>query len=76
MAVPTPTHTADAPVADAQELQSIYSRRFQANQAYRQRVWGVLVKDFFQKYIPASGTVLDLGCGYGEFINAVEARTK
>ena len=61
---------------DAGELQSIYSRRFQANQQYRQRVWRVLVKEIFQKHIPPSSAVLDLGCGYGEFINAIAAATK
>lgn len=58
------------------ELQTIYSRRFRANQDYRVRVWRVLVKHFFQQHIPPDGAVLDLGCGYGEFINAVTAREK
>jgi SAM-dependent methyltransferase len=61
---------------DAQELQAIYSRRFQANQAYRIRVWRVLVNHFFQKHIPPGAAILDLGCGYGEFINTVKAGAK
>ena len=61
---------------DADELQRIYSLRFQSNQAYRQRVWRLLVKHVFQQYVPADGAVLDLGCGYGEFINTVQARVK
>ena len=55
------------------ELEEVYSRRFDAMRAYRFKVWRVLVEKFFQKYIPAAGTVLDLGCGYGEFINQVGA---
>ena len=31
---------------------------------------------FFSRWIPADATVLDLGCGYCEFINAVRARKK
>jgi len=61
---------------DADELQGIYARRFQANQAYRVRVWSVLIRHFFQRYIPPQAAVLDLGCGYGEFINQVSAAVK
>lgn len=58
------------------ELVAIYSQRFEGRHDYRNRVWQVLIKDFFQRYIPANATVLDLGCGYGEFINNVSCRTK
>jgi len=61
---------------DADELKRIYARRFQANLEYRRGVWRVLVDDFFQRHVPADGAVLDLGCGYGEFINTMRARTK
>jgi len=43
---------------------------------YRDRVWKVLTRQFFQAYVPKDGAVLDLGCGWGEFINNIEARTK
>jgi SAM-dependent methyltransferase len=58
------------------ELQRIYSARFEKTQAYRKKIWSVLVPEFFQRYVPPSATVLDLGCGYGEFINAVQCREK
>jgi len=59
-------------IKDPRELQSIYERRFsEANAAYRQRVWEVLVRDYFQRFVSPEASVLDLGCGYGEFINAV-----
>jgi SAM-dependent methyltransferase len=61
---------------NAEELEKIYARRFRANQAYRQRVWRVLVRHMFQQYVPRDGAVLDLGCGYGEFINTVAAGTR
>jgi SAM-dependent methyltransferase len=55
----------------AEQLQRIYQRRFGGEQDYRNRVWRILVDDFFQRYVPSGGTVLDLGCGYGQFINQV-----
>ena len=60
----------------AQDLQEIYRRRFEATQAYRNRVWKVLTADFFQRYIPAEATILDLGCGYGDFINHIHGLKK
>ena len=59
-----------------QELQSLYERRFRGQADYRRRVWEVLIRQFFDRYIPAQGAVLDLGCGYGEFINQVRARAR
>jgi SAM-dependent methyltransferase len=59
-----------------QELARVYANRFDAKQDYRKRVWEVLTRNFFQQFIPESAAVLDLGCGYGEFINAIKAREK
>jgi SAM-dependent methyltransferase len=58
------------------DLSRIYAQRFAANLDYRKRVWRVLIDSFFGKYVPRNATVLDLGCGYGEFINQVEAGRK
>jgi SAM-dependent methyltransferase len=58
------------------ELMRVYSNRFDAMQAYRGQVWTVLVRQFFQRWVPDSAALLDLGCGYGEFINTVRARAK
>jgi len=60
----------------AQEVQAIYSQRFAGRQQYRQRIWRVLTAEFFQEWVNPSGAVLDLGCGYGEFINQIFARQK
>lgn len=62
--------------ASAHDLQRIYCARFARNLAYRRKIWGVLVESFFQKYIDAQAVVLDLGCGYGEFINTVRCGKK
>ena len=61
---------------DQSDLSRIYAQRFQDNLEYRKHIWRVLITSFFQKYIPKKGSVLDLGCGYGEFINQVTAGSK
>jgi SAM-dependent methyltransferase len=60
----------------ARELQKIYGARFAQNLAYRRKVWNVLVPSFFQKYVALGDAVLDLGCGYGEFINTIRCGQK
>ena len=42
----------------------------------RDTVWQALWLYYFRKIVPADGCVLDLGCGYGEFINNVAARRR
>ena len=43
---------------------------------HRDTVWQALWLYYFRKIVPADGCVLDLGCGYGEFINNVAARRR
>jgi len=59
-----------------EELARIYDNRFGPAQTFRRLIWQVLIRHFFQKFIPETGAVLDLGCGYGEFVNSVKARMK
>ena len=47
-----------------------------AYDAKRQTVWDSLWRYHFRHVVPRDGCVLDLGCGYGDFINAVEARRR
>src|SRR6266851_1176447 len=61
---------------NAADLKRMYEARFTENLAYRQKVWRVLVSNLFQEYVAPRDTVLDLGCGYGEFINAVRCSRK
>ena len=58
------------------DLQKIYWARFSGQQAYRTQVWQVLTRDFFSRWIRLTDTVLDLGCGYGEFSNNIIAGKK
>ena len=39
----------------------------------REIVWGELWRSYFAALVPPDGCVLDLGCGYGSFINTVVA---
>jgi SAM-dependent methyltransferase len=64
-------------IKDPRELQSIYERRFDPHRAaYRRRLWQVLVRGYFSRYIGKDDCVVDLACGYGEFINTVACREK
>jgi len=54
------------------DVQRIYRHRFpESDRPAKARIWRVLVESFFQRFIGPSDTVLDLGCGYGEFLNHV-----
>jgi ubiquinone/menaquinone biosynthesis C-methylase UbiE len=44
--------------------------------ARRRVLWETLVACEFQKQIPPDGTVLELGAGYGDFINSVKAHRR
>jgi SAM-dependent methyltransferase len=44
--------------------------------AKRDTVWKALWRYHFRKIVPADGCVLDLGCGYGDFVNNVTARRR
>jgi len=55
----------------------LYSNRFDADDRHRKAgVWKVLCAHFFQQYVRAGDTVLDLGAGYCEFINHICCRRK
>jgi ubiquinone/menaquinone biosynthesis C-methylase UbiE len=56
-----------------EELRVRYRRRFGPDDTQRQVVWRVLVDEWFSRYLDETKDVLDLGCGWGHFINAVAA---
>ena len=58
-------------------LKTLYSNRFD----YKERkakiaLWKVLITDFLQKYVDKKADVLDIGGGYCEFINHIQAKEK
>lgn len=56
-------------------IKKIYRQRFKEFEA-RNKVWSVLARDFFQQFIRKGDIVVDIGCGYGEFINNILAKEK
>jgi SAM-dependent methyltransferase len=63
-------------MANRLDVEAIYSQRFAGNETERQRVWQVLTKYYFQRWIKPTDSVLDLGAGYCEFINNIQAQQK
>lgn len=59
------------------DLSSIYKSRFvNTGLEKRKQVWKILCDEFFQQHVPPQSAVLDLACGYGEFINNIQAARK
>jgi hypothetical protein len=60
-------------------IEKRYQARFSISLRHRGCEDGTLeglVKQFRQRYVPADGSVVDIGGGYCEFINAVRCRKK
>src|ERR1700677_4133234 len=58
------------------DLQQTYARRFDGQELRRKQVWEVLCRHFFSRWVRPQDAVLDLGAGYCEFINSIEASRK
>lgn len=60
-----------------EQLDRIYSNRFpEADREAKARIWQVLMKHYFQRFVGPGDTVLDLGCGFGEFLNHVRCERR
>ena len=58
-------------------LDALYRHRFLDEDLPRKRlIWQTLCREFLQRHVGRDAVVLDLACGYGEFINAIEARVR
>ena len=59
------------------QLSRLYRLRFSQNELSRKNlIWKVICANFFQKYINQNSVVIDIACGYGEFINNINASKK
>jgi SAM-dependent methyltransferase len=58
------------------DLQKTYHRRFEPDLAFRQKMWQILCREYFQRYVPPASQVLEIGAGYCEFINNIQAAEK
>jgi len=59
-----------------ENLKQVYQKRFDNEIVFRQKMWKILCNNFFQKYIPKTSIVLDIACGYCEFLNNINAKKK
>jgi len=57
-------------------LSGQYQRRFEPSTEYRDRVWKEIVRLQLQARVGHNKTVLDLGCGWGEFSRNIQAEHK
>lgn len=57
-------------------LSKEYQLRFSKIADYRKKVWRILCQQYFSKFIPVNASILDMGAGWGEFINNIDAKTK
>jgi ubiquinone/menaquinone biosynthesis C-methylase UbiE len=58
-------------------LTTLYRYRFSERDRQRkERIWRVLCQSYFQQYVKATDTVLDIACGQGEFIRNIQCRRK
>ncbi len=58
------------------ELQKEYALRFSELHDYRKAVWRVLIDRYFQPKFGEDLVTLDLGAGWGEFVNQFSAKKK
>jgi dolichol-phosphate mannosyltransferase len=59
------------------DVKQLYRNRFdERDRARKARVWQVLYRRVFEQWIGAEDTVVDLGAGFCEFINAARARRR
>lgn len=58
------------------DIQRIYERRFNPDLQFRDEMWKILCRIFFQRYIDPKSRVLEIGAGYCEFINNIHADQK
>jgi SAM-dependent methyltransferase len=59
------------------KLAELYRIRFtEGDRARKDAIWRVLCEAFFQRYVAADATVLDIACGYGEFSRHIRAGRK
>lgn len=60
-----------------QDLARLYSLRFSPQEIEdRRKIWQVLCRDYFQQWVSPGDLVVDVACGYGEFINQIQADRK
>lgn len=55
--------------------QYIYAKRFKEIEK-RNNIWKILINEYFHRFFKSTDTILDIACGYGEFINNIKCSKK
>jgi len=56
---------------------ALYDVRFSPGERRaKEAVWRVLCEDFFQRWVPTDGVLIDLGAGFCEFVNHIRCRER
>lgn len=59
------------------KIEALYDNRFSYEEIKKkEKIWKILCKHFFQKYIHPNDVVIDIGTGFCEFINNIECKKK
>lgn len=59
------------------DFETIYAKRFPpAERAPRRKLWKCLLRSCLARFFGRNLTVIDIGCGFCEFINSVKAKKK
>lgn len=59
---------------DGADLSELYRIRFaEAELPRKNAIWRVICEDYLQRLVRPTDTVVDVACGYGEFINHIRA---
>jgi ubiquinone/menaquinone biosynthesis C-methylase UbiE len=56
-------------------MREYHSTRLQ-HDSRRATLWKTLCESYFQRFVRPGDTVLELGCGYGDFINHIQCATR
>ena len=57
-------------------LAAQYQRRFEIEHEQRLAVWRTLIDAWFNRYLVDVDSILDLGCGWGSFVNQIDVRDR
>jgi SAM-dependent methyltransferase len=59
------------------DLSELYQIRFSRTELPRKNaIWKIICQDYLQRFVRQTDTVVDVACGYGEFLNNIRAARK
>ena len=59
------------------DLSALYKIRFTEDELLRKNaIWRIICQDFLKKFIKNTDVILEIGCGFGEFLNNINGKKK